>query len=74
MQVVFTREDDPMPVSELLGFVTQSLHIYFSYDILWLPFRVSPGAALKLLFCDHEVMGSSTGKSLLQKRRKMLCT
>jgi hypothetical protein len=27
----------------------------------------SPGAAVKLLPCDHEVMGSSPGNSLLQK-------
>jgi hypothetical protein len=27
-----------------------------------------PGAVVKLLLCDHEVMGSSPGNSLLQKK------
>jgi hypothetical protein len=35
---------------------------------------ICPGAALKLLPCDHEVMGSSLGNILLQKCRKRLCT
>jgi hypothetical protein len=30
----------------------------------------SPGAAVKLLPCDHEVMRSSPGNSLLQKCRE----
>jgi hypothetical protein len=34
----------------------------------------SPGAAVKLLPCDHEVMGSSPENSLLHKCRGMLCT
>jgi hypothetical protein len=34
----------------------------------------SPGAAVTLLPCDHEVMGSSTRNSLLQKCRKRLRT
>jgi hypothetical protein len=34
----------------------------------------SPDAAVKLLHCDHEVMGSSSGKSLLQKCRERMCT
>jgi hypothetical protein len=29
----------------------------------------SPAAAVKLLSCNHEVMGSSPGNSLLQKCR-----
>jgi hypothetical protein len=32
----------------------------------------SPGAAVKLLPCDHEVMGSSSGNNLLQKCRERL--
>jgi hypothetical protein len=32
----------------------------------------SPGATAKLLPCDHEVMGSSPGNSLLQKCRERL--
>jgi hypothetical protein len=34
----------------------------------------SPSAALKLLPCDHEVMGSSPGNCLLQKCRERSCT
>jgi hypothetical protein len=34
----------------------------------------SLGAAVKLLHCDHEVIGSSPGNNLLQKCREMLCT
>jgi hypothetical protein len=34
----------------------------------------SPGAVIKLLPCDHEIMGSSPGNSLLQKCREMLRT
>jgi hypothetical protein len=33
--------------------------------------KVSPGAAVKLLPCDHEVMGSGPGNSFLQKCREM---
>jgi hypothetical protein len=33
-----------------------------------------PGAAVKLLHCNHEVMGSSPGNGLLQKCRERLCT
>jgi hypothetical protein len=33
-----------------------------------------PGTVVKLLPCDHEVMGSSHGNGLLQKCREMLCT
>jgi hypothetical protein len=32
----------------------------------------SPGTVVKLLPCDHEVMGSCPGNSLLQKRRGRL--
>jgi hypothetical protein len=65
MQVVFIRGDAPMPVSELPGFVTQSLDIsIFLMILLWLSFRGSR-VVVKLLPCEHEVMGSSTGKSLL---------
>jgi hypothetical protein len=34
----------------------------------------SPGATIKLLPCDHEVMDSSPGNSLLQKCRERLRT
>jgi hypothetical protein len=34
----------------------------------------SPGAVIKLLPCDHEIMGSSPGNSLLQKCRERLRT
>jgi hypothetical protein len=34
----------------------------------------NPSAAVKLLFCDNEVMGSSPGKSLLQKCKGSLRT
>jgi hypothetical protein len=34
----------------------------------------SPGAAVKLLPCNHEVMGSSPENRLLQKCRERLCT
>jgi hypothetical protein len=34
----------------------------------------SPSTAVKLLPCDHEVMGSSPGNNLLQKCREMLRT
>jgi hypothetical protein len=33
-----------------------------------------PGAVVKLLSYDHEVVGSSPGNSLLQKCREMLRT
>jgi hypothetical protein len=34
----------------------------------------SPDVAVKLLPCDHEVMGSSPGNNLLQKGRERLHT
>jgi hypothetical protein len=34
----------------------------------------SPSAAVKLFPCDHEVMGSSRGNSLLQKCRERVRT
>jgi hypothetical protein len=34
----------------------------------------SPGAAVKLLPCDHEVTGSSPGNNLLQKYMERLRT
>jgi hypothetical protein len=34
----------------------------------------SPGAVIKLLPCDHEIMGSSPENSLLQKCRERLRT
>jgi hypothetical protein len=34
----------------------------------------SPGTAVKLLPCDHEVMGSSSRNNLLHKGRKRLHT
>jgi hypothetical protein len=34
----------------------------------------SPGATVKLMPCDHEVMGSSPGSNLLQKCRERLHT
>jgi hypothetical protein len=44
--------------------------LFFSVDCdLW---KGSPGTAVKLLPCDHEVMGSSPGNSLLHKRRERL--
>jgi hypothetical protein len=36
-------------------------------------YKGSPGAAVKLLLCDHEVM-DSLGKNLLQKCRERLHT
>jgi hypothetical protein len=48
-----------------------SMYFLF-YSILFLhPW--SPDAAVKLLPCDHEVMGSSHGNNFLQKCREMLC-
>ncbi|XBH99676.1 hypothetical protein VPH35_128938 [Triticum aestivum] len=38
------------------------------------PVEGSLGAVVKLLPCDHEVMGSSPGNSLLQKCRERLRT
>jgi hypothetical protein len=32
----------------------------------------TPGAAVKLLSCDHEVMGSNPGNNLFRKCRKKL--
>jgi hypothetical protein len=43
-------------------------------SVVYLAGKRSPGAAVKLLPCDHEVMGSSPGNSLLQKCRKRLHT
>jgi hypothetical protein len=39
-----------------------------------LALKGSPGTAVKLMPCDHEVMGSSPGNSLLQKCRERLHT
>jgi hypothetical protein len=36
--------------------------------------KESPSATVKLLPCDHEVMGSSLGNNLLQKGRERMRT
>jgi E1A/CREB-binding protein len=45
-----------------------------AYTYVNLVMKGSPGTAVKLLPCDHEVMGSSPGNSLLQKCREKLRT
>jgi hypothetical protein len=47
-----------------------SLCYPFSIGIVFIFQKGSPGAAVRLLPCDHEVMDSSPKNSLLQKCRK----
>jgi hypothetical protein len=44
----------------------------FRYKLVYM--KGSPGATVKLLPCDHEVMGSSPENNLLQKCRERLHT
>jgi hypothetical protein len=55
--------------SPILGISIHNFGISYILDL-----KGSPGAAVKLLLCDHKVMGSSPGNSLLQKYRERLRT
>jgi hypothetical protein len=50
------------------------IRLKYSYMIDVYESKGSPGAMVKLLPCDHEVMSSSPGNGLLQKCREMLHT
>jgi hypothetical protein len=52
---------------------TMLLFTTFFY-MLFTSMKGSPDTTVKLLPCDHEVMGSSPENSLLQKCKEILCT
>jgi hypothetical protein len=43
--------------------MTSGVSVFFGLSL-----KGSPGAAVKLLRCDHEVMGSNPGNSILQRK------
>jgi hypothetical protein len=50
------------------------MKIIFTLLTFYLYWEGGPGAVVKLLLCDYEVMGSSPGNRLLQKCREILRT
>jgi hypothetical protein len=54
----------------LLSMCCLNMHFFIQQIVV----VASPSVAVKLLPCEHEVMGSSPENSLLQKCREMLCT
>jgi hypothetical protein len=55
--------------------ILQGLLVFCFYNsYIFLQLKGSPSAAVKLLLCDHEVIGSSLGNNLLQKCKERLRT